>query len=164
MRAHILLGICALCVSAIPVVTVQAQQNLPEAPSAKSAQTSNEPIVEGTVVSKTRHTLVVRGDDDRYHLYTFDTASVRDVTVKPGARVLVDGSAPDEGGTQVAENVAVMQPATDSVSSGQRSQAAPPPASVSHATSEIEGEARRWHVGGRIGVGFSPEIFLFGLQ
>ena len=43
-------------------------------------------------------------------------------------------------------------------------QAAPPPASVSKVTGQIESGARRWHAGGHIGVGFSPEIFLFGVQ
>ena len=128
MRAHILLGICALCLSAFLAVTVQAQQNLPDAPSAQSAQTSKDETI--------------------------------------------DGSAPDEDGTQVAENVAVMQPGggtansghSDSANSGQAGQAAPPPASVSKVTGQIESEARRWHAGGHIGVGFSPEIFLFGVQ
>ena len=181
MRAHILLGICALCLSAFLAVTVQAQQNLPDTPSAQSAQTKrDEPVVEGTVISTTKHTLVVRTDDERYHLYTFDSGTFPHETVKPGARVLVDGTAPDEDGTQVAENLAVMQPAggtanaghsdtansgrSDSANSGQAGQAAPPPASVSKVTGQIESEARRWHAGGHIGVGFSPEIFLFGVQ
>lgn len=164
MRAHILLGICSLCVSAFMVITVQAQQNLPDSPSSNSAQTNTgEPIVEGTVVSTSRHTFVVRTDDDRYHLWTFENAATRPVTVKPGARVLVDGSAPDETGTQVAENIAVMQPVSESANSGQRAPAPPPP-QVSRVSSQIESEARRWNVGGRIGVGFSPEIFIFGVQ
>jgi hypothetical protein len=112
--------------------------------------------VEGTVVSTTRHTLVVRTDDDRYHLWTFENATTRPVTLKPGARVLVDGSAPDETGTQVAENIAVMQPGSESAS-GQRAPAPPPP-QVSRVSNQIESEARRWNVG------FSPEIFLFGVQ
>lgn len=163
MRAHILLGICSLCVSAFMLITVQAQQNLPDSPSSNSAQTNTgEPVVEGTVVSTTRHTLVVRTDDDRYHLWTFENAATRPVTLKPGARVLVDGSAPDETGTQVAENIAVMQPGSESAS-GQRAPAPPPP-QVSRVSNQIESEARRWNVGGRLGVGFSPEIFIFGVQ
>jgi hypothetical protein len=168
MRAHILLGISALCVSAFLAVTVQAQQNPPDAPSAKSAQTKgDDPVVEGTVVSTTRNTLVVQSDDQQYHLFTYNTGTVADQAVKPGARVRVNGSAPDADGTQVAENVAVTQPASDSMNSGQiqaEQQGAQPPRQVSHATSEIEEGARRWHAGGRIGVGFSPEIFLFGVQ
>ena len=144
-------------------LSVQAQQNIPDTPSAKSAQ-KNDPVVEGTVVSTTRHTLVVRSDDDQYHLFTYDTGVVHDEAVKPGARVRVNGSAPDNEGTQVAENVAVMQPAGESASSAPPAQAAPPPPQVGHVTNEIESEARRWHVGGRLGVGFSPEVFLFGVQ
>jgi hypothetical protein len=164
MRAHILLGISALCVSAFLVITVQAQQNLPDSPSAKSAQTNgNDPVVEGTVVSTTRHTLVVRSDDNQYHLFTFNSGTVPDPAVKPGARVRVNASAPDEEGTQVAENVEVVQPASSNPNSGQV-QAAAPPAKVNQAASQVESEARKWHAGGRIGAGFSPEIFLFGVQ
>jgi hypothetical protein len=143
---------------------IQAQQNLPDTPSASPAQTKGDnPVVEGTVVSTTRHTLVVRSDDSQYHLFTLNNDAVRNEAAKPGARVRVNGSAPDEEGTQVAEHVEVLQPASDAVSSGQV-QAAPPPAQVGKVTNSIESEARRWHVGGRLGVGFSPEIFVFGVQ
>jgi hypothetical protein len=146
-------------------LSVQAQQNLPDTPTAKSAQTKgDDPVVEGTVVSTTRRTLVVRSDDDRFHLFTYEAGSVRDEAVKPGARVRVNGSAPDDDGMQVAENVAVVQPSGGTVNSGQGIQADPPPPQVSQVTNEIESEARHWHAGGRIGVGFSPELFLFGVQ
>lgn len=167
MRAHRLLGICTtLCMSTFLVVAIQAQQNLPDAPSAKSAQmNSNDPVVEGTVVSTTRHTLVVRSDDNQYHLFTYNTPAIRNQAVEPGARVRVNGTMPDDTGTQVAENVAVVKPASDNVDSGQAGvQEAPPPPQVAQVTGQIENEARRWHVGGRIGIGFSPELFLFGVQ
>jgi hypothetical protein len=162
MRAHILLGISALCVSAFLVVRVQAQQNLPDAPSAKSDQTKgNDPVTEGIVVSTTQHTLVIRSDDNQYHLFTYPAGAVPNDAVKPGARVRVNGSAPDEEGTQVAENVDVLQPPS---AGGGQVQAAPPPPKVNQVAGQVESEARKWHVGGRIGAGFSPEIFLFGLQ
>lgn len=152
-------------------LSVQAQQNLPDAPSEKSQAQGNDPVVEGTVVSATRHTLVVRSDDDQYHLFTYENGTSPDPAVKPGARVRVNGTAPDNNGTQVAENVAVTEPSSSSRSgssgasgSSVAGQAAPPPPQVSRVTGEIENEARRWHGGGRIGAGFSPEIFLFGLQ
>lgn len=51
------------------------------------------------------------------------------------------------------------------VSDGQQTpQAAPPPPQVRQTTRKIQRTARRWHIGGRIGAGFSPEIFMFGLQ
>jgi len=165
MRAHVLFGICALFVSTFPLVLVQAQQNVPDAPTAKSAQADqSDPVMEGTVVSATRHTLVVRSDDNQYHLFTYHSDTSRNQAVRPGARVRVNGGAPDDDGTQVAENVAVLSPASDSANDGQTSRAAPPPPQVSQVTNQIESEARRWHAGGRIGVGFSPELFLFGVQ
>jgi hypothetical protein len=146
-------------------MTVQAQQDPPGAPSAKSAQTQgNDHVVEGTVISTTEHTLVIRSDDNQYHLFTYDARTVPKETVKPGVHVRVNGSAPDGNGTQVAESVALIQPASDSANSGTAPQAAAPAPQVNKVSKEIEHEARLWHVGGRIGFGFSPELFMFGPQ
>lgn len=169
MRAHILLGFGTLVLSAFLVVTVHAQQTSSqdptETPSARSAQTQgNDAVVEGTVVSTSRHTLVVQSGDNKYHLFTYDAGTATNHAVKAGARVRVQGSTQEEDGTQVAENVAVLQPGSDSGYSGAGGQAAPPPPQVRHVTNQIENEARRWHGGGRVGVGFSPELFVFGLQ
>jgi hypothetical protein len=164
MRAHIPLVLHILC-AAFLIATVQAQQDPPGAPSAKSAQTQgNDHVVEGTVISTTRHTLVVRSDDNQYHLFTYAAGTVHKGTVNPGARVRVNGSAPDEDGTQVAESIAVIQPSSGAANSGPGAQAAPPPPQVNKVSEEIESDARRWHVGGRIGAGFSPELFMFGVQ
>jgi hypothetical protein len=177
MRVSILLLLSAVCVSAFATAIVQAQQDPPGTPSTKSAQTQgNDRVVEGTVVSTTPTTLVVRTDDNQYHLFTYGAGTVPKETVKPGARVRVNGSAPDNNGAQVVERVDVILPGTDAANSGTgaqsgrppssrtAAQAAPPPAPVSHAEHQIESEARRWHIGGRIGAGFSPEIFMFGVQ
>ena len=170
MQTHVALGLGPLFLSAVLVLTVQAQQDPPNAPTANSTKTEeNAHFVEGTVVSTSRHTLLVQSDDNRYHLFTYGEGAVPKKAVKPGARVRVNGSAPGGDGTQVAENVAVIQPG-DSTGNGSapyqtgRSQAAPPPPEVRHVTNEIESEARRWHGGGRIGFGFSPELFMFGAQ
>ena len=166
MRSRIPIGMCVLCMSAFIIATVQAQQDHPlDAPSAKSAQAQgNDPVIEGTVISMTRHTLVVRTDDDQYHLFTYGAGTVHQGTVTPGTRVRVSGSAPDEGGTSVADSIVVIQPSGGAVSSGTGAQAAQPPPQVSKVTKEIESEARRWHVGGKIGTGLSPELFMLGAQ
>jgi hypothetical protein len=185
MRVHNLLVLSILCASAFLAlgVTVQAQQNPPDSPSAKSVQTEgNGHVVEGTVVSTTPTTLVVRTDDNQYHLFTYAAGTVPRETVKPGARVRINGSAPDNNGAQVAEKIDVIQSGTDSANSGTGAQAAAPPAGaqaapppagaqpaaplpqVNSVTKEIESEARRWHVGGKIGFGLSPELFMFGPQ
>lgn len=174
MRARILLLLSILCASAFPAIAVQAQRDPTGAPSASSAQTQgNDHAIEGTVVSTTPTTLVVRSDDNQYHLFTYAAGTVPKETVKPGTRVRINGSAPDNNGTQVAEKVDVIQSGTDAANSGTaaqsappppEAQAAPPPAPVSHAATGVQSEARKWHVGGKIGAGFSPEIFMFGLQ
>ena len=162
MRARNLLILSILCASAFLAlgVTVQAQQNPPDPPSAKSVQTEgNDRMVEGTVISTTRHTLVIRSDDNQYHLFTYAAGIVPKGTVKPGVRVRVNGTPPDEEGTQVAKSVTVIQPGSEAANS----EAGPPP-QVNKTSKEIERQARRWHVGGKIGTGLSPELFMFGPQ
>jgi len=75
----------------------------------------------------------------------------------------VNGSVPNSDGTLVAENASADLPDAPAAS-GQTRQAAPPPPQVHRVTNQMKYEARHWHVGGRIGVGFSPELFMFGLQ
>lgn len=167
MRARFFLVISVLFLSTFLVLAAQAQQNPPDAPSSAATKAKgDDPTVEGTVVSTTRRTLVVRSDDDRYHLFTYQDASTRKSSIQPGARVRVSGSGPDENGTQVAKDVAVLAPAAGDSASSNSGQvhAAPPPEQVQQVAGEIENEARRWHGGGRIGVGFSPEVFTFGVQ
>lgn len=81
-----------------------------------------------------------------------------------GAPVSVNAALPEKDGTLMAENDAAVLPDAPAAISGQTGQATPPPPKVKHTTREIKYEARHWHVGGRIGVGFSPELFMFGLQ
>jgi len=87
-----------------------------------------------------------------------------------GAPVYINPAAPDDSGTQVAENVALSDPGSafldsSSLSYGQQKpQAAPPPPQVTKVTRQIRQKVRRWNIGGRIGAGFSPELFMFGLQ
>ncbi len=127
MRSRIPVVLCVLCVSAFLIATVQAQQDPPDAPSAKSAQSQgNGHVVEGTVISASQHTLVVRTDDDQYHLFTYAAGTVHKGTVNPGARVRVNGSAPDEGGARVADSIVVIQPSSGAVQSGTGAQAASP--------------------------------------
>ena len=112
----------------------------------------------------TRHTLVVRTEDDQYHLFTYEADAVHKGTINPGARVRVNGGAPDESGTRVAEGIVVIQPSSGAAHSETGAQAAQPPPEVNKVTKEIESEARRWHVGGKLGTGLSPELFMLGAQ
>src|ERR1700761_6451230 len=80
MRGHVLQVLSTLCVSAVLAVTVQAQPNLPHVPSAQTAQ-ENDHMVEGVVVSMTPDTLVIRSDDNQYHLFTYHDNAPSDIKV-----------------------------------------------------------------------------------
>lgn len=166
MRAHRLLGLVTLGLFVFMIKTAHAQQSPPDAPSAKSDQAHQGDPVEGTVVSASRHTLVVQSGDNKYHLFTYNADHAANQAVKPGVHVRVDAAAEDDG-TLVAENVTILRPGSDAAETGAGGtggQAAPPPPQVRRLTDQMETDARRWHAGGRIGVGFSPELFMFGLQ
>jgi hypothetical protein len=103
MRGHVLQELSTLCVSAVLAVTVQAQPNLPDPPSSQTAQ-ENDHMVEGVVVSVTPNTLVIRSDDNQYHLFTYHTPS----DIKVNDRVRVRGGEADVDGTRAADNVNVL--------------------------------------------------------
>jgi len=158
LLAMIMLALYSVCVVR---ATAQAQQDSADAPSAKSAQAEgNDRAVEGTVISMTHHTIVVLSGDNQYHLFTYAAGTVHHGTVKPGVHVRVNGSAPDEAGTRVADSIVVIpEPGSGAANSGPE-----PPPQMSKVTAEIESEARRWHVGGKIGTALSPELFMLGPQ
>lgn len=133
-----------------------------QAQDSSSSQAAKADPVEGTVVSSTRNTLVVRDDNNQYHLFTYEKPSVRPASLAQGARVRVAAGAADDSGTQVATNVDVLNAA--GTSNGGGTQAAPVPPKVRQTESEIQREARRWHTGVRIGEAFNPELFMFGAQ
>jgi RNase P/RNase MRP subunit p29 len=252
MRGHVLQVLSTLCVSTVLTGPVQAQQNLPVAPSAQTAQNNDHTvegvvvsvtpdtlvirsgdnqyhlftshgsgdakvndrvrvhggeadvdgtraadnvnvlhIIEGTVVSTTPETLVVRSDENRYHLFTYSPNVVHNESVTSGARVRVEGSVPGPNGTRVADHVTLVQPGEASVAGTTQTTAAPasstpPPSSATEAhvsatqahggsgaqdtpagpvnptSLKIEAEARKLHVGGRVGFGLDPELVLFG--
>src|SRR6266446_3954471 len=58
-------------VSAFVAVPAECQEDT------SSSQPTNHNAVEGTVVSSTRNTLVVRTDDNQYQLFTYDRGAVR---------------------------------------------------------------------------------------
>jgi hypothetical protein len=97
MRAPIL-ACSVLFVSAFIAIPAQCQDE------ASSSQPANHDAVEGTVVSSTRNTLVVRTDDNQYQLFTYGGA-VRPASLAPGARARVTAGPADENGTRVASNV-----------------------------------------------------------
>lgn len=65
----------------------------------------------GAVVSSTRNTLVVRGDDGRFQLFVFNGDTVKPRTVAVGSRVRVLSKPGEEAGMRVAGEITVVEPA-----------------------------------------------------
>jgi hypothetical protein len=139
-----------------------------------SNDNSSNSTTEGTVVSASRNTLVVRDEDNHVHLFTYDRGSMRAKSLAAGARVRVAAGPADENGTRVARNVTVLSAASTggSGSAGNAAggsadkgaEAAPVPEKVRDIESEIRRDSRRWRLGVRAGQAFDPELFMFGVQ
>jgi len=137
-------------------------------------------VIVGSVVSMTPETLVVRSDENRFHLFTYGPNVVPNESVKPDVRVRVQGSLPGPTGTRVADGVTVIQPGQTNVAGtthaapstqAPSTQAAAPSTEahggtvggpVNQTSLKLEEEARKWHIGGRVGFGLDPELFMFG--
>ena len=132
------------------------------APCQTTSSLENENSIEGTVVSATRDTLVVRTDDNQFHLFTYDRYSARAGSLVRGARVRVVAGSGDENGTRLASKVTVLDAKT--ADSAADTQAATVPPKIREIESDIKRESRRWRAGVRAGAAFDPELFMFGVQ
>jgi hypothetical protein len=158
MQTRILFMACAiLCVSTLFVVPSQCQQDDSPAQSASNA------TVEGTVVSASRDTLVVRTDDSQFHLFRYDRGA-RSRGIVAGARVRVTAGAADENGTRSASSVDVLNAPSGAGTTDKGAKAAPVPDKVREVEGDIRRETRRWNLGVRAGQAFDPELFFFGVQ
>jgi hypothetical protein len=157
-----MLACCVLLFSTFITLPAQCQDPTSSSQSANSPS-ANGGAVEGTVVSSSRNTFVVRTDDNQYQLFTYDRGVVRPGTLAPGARVRVSAESAEENGTRAAESVTVVS-AASGASGDKGAQAAPVPGKVRDIESDIKRDSRRWRLGVRAGAAFDPELFTFGVQ
>jgi hypothetical protein len=130
-----------------------------------SSQSQDQGTVEGTVVSSSRTTFVVKSDDNQFHLYTWDRNTSRPRTLPVGARVRVSSDQGEHEGARQATNVTVLSRAEGAGTPSSSSRdAAPVPPPVRHVERQIQQDARRWRLGARAGVGLDPELILFGVH
>ncbi|PYK47773.1 MAG: hypothetical protein DME20_10870 [Verrucomicrobia bacterium] len=126
-----------------------------------SSQGQNESTVEGTVVSSTRDTLVVKTDDNQFQLFTFDRDTVKPRSLPAGTRVRVVSTAGEEAGVRLASTITMLEAAPSAKGTAQ---AQPIPPAVRDLERDIKRQARRWRLGVRAGVGLDPELILFGVH
>jgi len=127
------------------------------------AQQGDESTTEGTVVSASRETMVVRGDDNTHQLFVFERRTQRPRAIPAGTRVSVVSTPGDEPGVRRAVSVTTLA-ASSSSSQASSQSPAPPPREIRELERSIEQQVRRWRLGIRGGIALDPELISFGVQ
>jgi hypothetical protein len=148
---------CLLIACAILPVSVLSQE------TTTTSQGQNENTIEGTVVSSTRDTLVVKTEDNQFHLFTFNRGTRKPAPLPSGTRVRVVSTPGDEAGVRLASTVVTLE-AAPSAQGTAPIQAEPIPPAVRDLERDIKRQARRWRLGVRAGAGLDPELLLFGVH
>jgi hypothetical protein len=137
--------------------TALSQQN-------STDQHRDQNTMEGTVISSSRETLVLKTDENDFQLFVFDRYTTKPQTVAAGSRVRVVSSAGEEEGTRLANTITVLTPASHTKADSTSRQATPPPKAVRDLEQNIKSDARRWRLGVRAGAALDPELFMFGVH
>ena len=100
--------------------------------------TQSENAIEGTVVSTSHQTLVVRTDENDFQLFVFDRETTKPQTITTGTRVRVTSTRGDEEGTRLASTVTVLESSPEAKSGTPQSQAKPLPPAVRDLEQDIK--------------------------
>jgi hypothetical protein len=128
------------------------------------AQGPGENTFEGTVVSSTRETLVVRTEHNQFQLFVFDRYTTKPRSISSGSRVRVVSTPGEEGAVRLASNISLLEPAPNAQGGHAPDQAQPIPPAVRDLEHDIKRQARRWRLGVRAGAGLDPELLMFGVH
>jgi hypothetical protein len=140
---------------------------------AQGVQAPQEKVsaLQGTVVSTSRSTLVLKTGDGLYQVFVLDRDTLRPQVIPPQAQVVV-AFAPtgDPAVPSTAEAVtitAMPQPKVAALTGEVPEQQPPPepvPASVRKLESDIKRQTSRWRLGIRGATSLDPEMFMFGVH
>jgi hypothetical protein len=135
-----------------------------EAAQQRDDSSQTDITVEGTVVSSSPQTLVVRTDNNQFQLFTYENPSVPPRSLAEGVRVRITAGSADENGNRTATSVEIVSNAGARAVPDKGAQAAPVPPKVRDVENDIRREAKHWRLGVRAGAAFDPELFTFGVQ
>lgn len=158
MRTNLILYTC----SVLMVCTILSALALSQESSSSSQR--DETTIEGTVVSTSRQTLVVRTEDNDFQLFVFDHNTTKPGMIAAGTRVRVISTLGEQEGSRLASTVTALKPSLDAKAETAQPQAKPLPPAVRDLEQDIKREARRWHLGVRAGAALDPELFMFGVH
>jgi hypothetical protein len=134
--------------------------------SPSSAQTLNS---QGTVVSATKASIVIKTDDGQYQVFIIDRETVRPQTIPPQSQVAVAYMPASDTTTPTADSVfitALPQPKVAALTGEVPPPPAdePVPAGVRQLERSIQRQSQRYRLGVRGGTALDPELFVFGAQ
>jgi hypothetical protein len=127
------------------------------------AQESELLTVTGTVNSVSRTTMVVKAEDGRYRLYSFDRNTSKPATIILGSQVRVLSYPSGDAGFRIAYVVTLLRegPAPAGATPAEPDVV---PLEVRNLESSIQREARKFQLGMRAGIALDPELVLIGVH
>jgi hypothetical protein len=131
--------------------------------------TASETTTQGTVISSSRSTLVVRTDGDEYRLFelTPDTAKPPALPVASGVEVTSYPSEVDGAAKATRVRVTKAAPPLVLIEDGvalPQDQAAQVPPDLRRLEKSIERQTSRYRIGARAGMALDPELVMLGAQ
>src|SRR6185312_1116594 len=117
LRKSLGLGVCSFLIGCA-LLSWPAFSQQDGSSNNSSSQAPNDTTIEGTVVSSSHITFVVKSDDDQFHLYTFDRNTNRPRTLAVGTRVRVVSDQGDNPGARHATDVIMLDQAQGAGSGG----------------------------------------------
>ena len=127
--------------------------------------------LEGTVVSTSRSTLVVKTNEGLYQVFVIERDTSRPEVIPMQAQVAVSfAPTGDPAAPPVADMVTITglpQPKVAALTGEVPEQQPPPepvPASVRKVENEIKRQTNRWRLGVRGATSLDPEMFMFGVH
>lgn len=132
-------------------------------PAPASSQ-REESTLTGAVVSSTRNTLVVRGENGQYHLFVFDRYTEKPRTLTAGSTVRVVSTPGEEAGVRLAREITTLEAAPTAPQRAGTQPAQPVPPEVRRLERDIERQLRRYQAGVRAGTALDPELVLLGVH
>lgn len=100
IRLRVLLCCCLIVFSISFTLSARAQQD-----TTSNSTDNGDQVVEGTVVSSSRDTLVVRTDDGQYRLFTYARGATHPKLAAQGARVRITAGEAEAAATKAAKQL-----------------------------------------------------------
>jgi hypothetical protein len=151
----------ALAIAMPSTLFAQGPNTTTAAPGQNSA---TESTIEGTVISTSRSTLLIRTPSGQPKLFVLDTETARPPQIPVGATVSVTSKPSSDPAAPTAVSVKVIAV----LAAGEKPPTSPSDEPISPALYKLERDlarqTRKYHLGVRGGVGLDPELVMIGAQ